>query len=591
MEKINIRNFSIIAHIDHGKSTLSDRILQFTHTIAERGFRDQVLDDMDLEREHGVTIKSHPVRISYGGYILNLLDTPGHIDFSSEVSRGLTASEGAILLIDASQGVQAQTLTNLRFAQKLGLVIIPVINKIDLSTAQIEKTKEQFVNLLKINEKEIILASAKEGIGIEKILQAVIKQIPPPQGEDFPLRALIFDAHYNPYKGVDLYVRLNDGQITQGEMVRFIARNLVGEVKEVGVFTPKMQKVDKLSSGEVGYLSVNIKDLRKIAIGDTITTVENGAKVPLTAFAKRKTFVYSSFYPADEENYGNLRNGLLKLSLNDSSFTYEPEVSQSLGSGFRCGFSGLFHMEIIQERLEREYNLSLIRTTPYVTLKVVQKNGETITIKNPSALPSVSEIKEIREPFLSLLIIAPAENIGDLMQLCLQHRGKQKSLSYLSQDTILLNFELPFSEIFFNFYDQLKTITHGFGSLDYSFIGYRESDLVKLDILINEKVTDALSFIIPRENARQRAVAILKRLKEAIPRQLFRVIIQAAIDNKIIAREEIVPKKKLVTAKCYGGDITRKRKLWAKQKMGKKRMKSIGVVEIPQEAFMAVLKT
>jgi len=591
MEKTNIRNFSIIAHIDHGKSTLSDRILQFTHTIDERGFRDQVLDSMDLEREHGVTIKSHPVRIFYDGYTLNLLDTPGHIDFSSEVSRGLMASEGAILLIDASQGVQAQTLTNLKFAQKLGLVIIPVINKIDLSTAQIEKTKEQFVNLLKISEEEIILASAKEGIGIEKILQAIIERIPPPKGENFPLRALIFDAHHNPYKGVDLYVRVKDGQITQGEQVRFIEGNLVGEVKEVGVFTPKLEKVDKLSSGEVGYLSVNIKDLRRITIGDTITTAENGSGVPLTPFAKRKTFVYSSFYPADEENYGNLRDGLLKLSLNDSSFTYQTEVSQSLGSGFRCGFSGLFHMEIIQERLEREYNLSLVRTTPYVTLRVIKKNGEIIEVQNPASLPSVSEIKEIQEPFLSLLIIAPAENIGDLIQLCLNRRGIQKSLSYLSQDTILLNFEIPFSEIFFDFYDHLKTITHGFGSLDYSFIGYRKSDLVKLDILINEKVTDALSVIVPRENARQRAIAILKKLKAAIPRQLFRVIIQAAVNNKIIAREEIVPKKKLVTAKCYGGDITRKRKLWAKQKIGKKRMKSIGAVEIPQEAFMAVLKT
>ena len=591
MKKTNIRNFSIIAHIDHGKSTLSDRILQFTHTIGERGFRDQILDSMDLEREHGVTIKSHPVRIFYGDYILNLLDTPGHIDFSSEVSRGLTASEGAILLIDASQGVQAQTLTNLNFAQKLGLVIIPVINKIDLATAQIKKTKEQFVNLLKITEKEIILASAKEGIGIEKILQAIIERIPPPEGENFPLRALIFDAHHNPYKGVDLYVRVKDGQITQGEQVRFMGGNLVGEVKEVGVFTPKLEKVDKLSSGEVGYLSVNIKDLRKITIGDTITTIENGSEVSLAPFAKRKTFVYSSFYPADEENYGNLRDGLLKLSLNDASFTYQSEVSQSLGSGFRCGFSGLFHMEIIQERLEREYNLSLVRTTPYVTLRVIKKNGEIIEVKNPAFLPSVSEIKEIQEPFLSLLIIAPSENIGDLIQLCLNRRGIQKSLSYLSQDTILLNFEIPFSEIFFDFYDRLKTITHGFGSLDYSFIGYRKSDLVKLDVLINEKVTDALSVIVPRENARQRAITILKKLKEAIPRQLFRVIIQAAVNNKIIAREEIVPKKKLVTAKCYGGDITRKRKLWEKQKMGKKRMKSIGAVEIPQEAFMAVLKT
>ncbi len=591
MEKLNIRNFSIIAHIDHGKSTLADRILEFTHTIRERKFRDQVLDSMDLEREHGVTIKSHPVRILYQGYILNLLDTPGHIDFSSEVARGLAAGEGALLLIDASQGVQAQTLTNLRFAQKLGLSIIPVINKIDLSTSQIERTKLQFTNLLKVAEEEIILASAKEGMGIKEILQAIIERIPPPKGEDCPLRALIFDAHYNPYKGVDLYIRVKDGQIAQGERIRFIEGNFVGEVKEVGIFTPELEKVDSLSPGEVGYLSVNIKDLRRISVGDTITTLEDGSEVPLAPFEKRKTFVYSSLYPADDQDYGSLREGLLKLSLNDPSFTYEPEASQSLGSGFRCGFSGLFHMEIIQERLEREYGLSLVRTTPYVTLMVKKKDGAIIKIKDPASLPAVSEIKEIQEPFLSLFIIAPSSNIGDLIQLCLSRRGRQKSLSYLSQDTILLTFELPFSEIFVDFYDRLKTVTHGFGSLDYSFIGYRKSDLVRLDILINGKFVDALSLTVPRENGRQRAIAILKKLKEAIPRQLFQIVIQAAINNKIIAREEITAQKKFVTGKCYGGDITRKRKLQEKQKMGKKRMKSIGVVKIPQEAFMAVLKT
>ena len=586
----NIRNFSIIAHIDHGKSTLADRILQFTHTIREREFRDQLLDSMDLEREHGVTIKSHPVRILYQGYTLNLLDTPGHIDFSSEVTRGLAASEGALLLIDASQGVQAQTLTNLRFAKKLGLSIIPVINKIDLPTSQIERTKLQFINLLKVKREEIILASAKEGIGIKEILQAIIERIPPPTGEDYPLRALIFDAHYNPYLGVDLYIRVKDGQIVQGERIRFIEGNLVGEVKEVGIFAPKLEKVDRLSSGEVGYLSVNIKDLRRISVGDTITTVEDGSEVPLAPFEKRKIFVYSSFYPADDQNYEGLREGLLKLSLNDSSFTYEPEVSQSLGSGFRCGFSGLFHMEIIQERLEREYHLSLVRTTPYVPLRVKKKDGEIIKIKDPGSLPAVSEIKETQEPFLSLLIIAPSSNIGDIIQLCLSRRATQKSLSYLSEDTILFTFELPFSEIFLDFDDRLKTITHGFGSLDYSFIGYRKSNLVRLDILINGKPVDALSVIVPRESSRQKAIAILKKLKEAIPRQLFVVVIQAAINHRIIGREEIGAAKKFVTGKCYGGDITRKRKLWEKQKIGKQRMKSIGVVKIPQEAFMAVLK-
>ncbi|MCK4244529.1 MAG: translation elongation factor 4 [Candidatus Omnitrophica bacterium] len=591
MEKLNIRNFSIIAHIDHGKSTLADRILQFTHTIRERKFRDQILDSMDLEREHGVTIKSHPVRILYQDYILNLLDTPGHIDFSSEVAKGLTASEGALLLIDASQGVQAQTITNLRFAQKLGLSIIPVINKIDLSTSQIERTKLQFTNLLKVAEEEIILASAKEGIGIKEVLQAIIERIPPPEGEESPFRALIFDAHYNPYMGVDLYIRVKDGQIVQGTPIKFIERNLVGEVKEVGIFTPKLEKVDRLSSGEVGYLSVNIKDLRRISVGDTITTAENGSEVPLAPFEKRKTFVYSSFYPADDQDYEGLRESLLKLSLNDSSFTYEPEVSQSLGAGFRCGFSGLFHMEIIQERLEREYSLSLVRTTPYVTLRVKKKDGEIIKIKDPASLPPVSDIKEIQEPFLSLFIIAPSSNIGDLIQLCLNRRGTQKSLSYLSQDTILLTFEIPFSEILLDFYDRLKTVTHGFGSLDYSFVGYRKSDLVRLDILINGKLVDALSVIVPRENGRQRAIAILKKLKEVIPRQLFQIVIQVAINNRIIAREAITASKKFVTGKCYGGDITRKRKLWEKQKIGKQRMKSIGVVKIPQEAFMALLKT
>jgi len=587
----NIRNFCIIAHVDHGKSTLADRILQFTHTIGERNFRDQILDSMDLEREHGVTIKSHPVRILYDGYILNLLDTPGHIDFSSEVARGLTASEGALLLVDASQGVQAQTVTNLKFAEKLGLLIIPVINKIDLSTSQIEKTKEQLMNLLKVKEEEIILASAKEGIGVEKILDAIIGKIPPPKGEESPFRGLIFDAHHNPYQGADLYIRVKDGRIEKGTPIKFLARDLVGEVKEVGVFKPEPEEVDSLSAGEVGYLSVNIKDLRKILVGDTITTVDNGSKTPLVPAEKNKTFVYSSFYPADDGNYESLREGLLKLSLNDPSFTYEPETSSSLGPGFRCGFSGLFHMEIIQERLEREYNLSLVRTTPYLTLRIKNKNGEMVKVKDPASLPPLSEIKEIQEPFLSLFIIAPSSNIGDLIQLCLNRRGKQKSLVYLSTDTVLLTFEMPFSEILVDFYDRLKTVTHGFGSLDYYFIGYRSSDLIKLDILINGKPVDALSLIVPRENSQQRAMAILKKLKKAIPTQLFQVVIQAVINNRIIARETISARKKFVTGKCYGGDITRKRKLWEKQKSGKKRMKSIGTVKIPQEAFLAVLKT
>ncbi len=588
-----IRNFSIIAHIDHGKSTLADRLLEITGAVNLGGKMGQILDSMDLERERGITIKAHAVRLHYKSqdgqtYILNLIDTPGHVDFSYEVSRSLACCEGSLLVVDATQGVEAQTVANAYLAIEHNHEIIPVINKIDLPQADPEKVKKQIEDILGISSKEAIPASAKEGTGTREILEAVVKKIPPPKGDpEAPLRAMIFDSWFDNYLGVIVLVRVFDGIIKQGMRIKFFATQKEYEVQRLGILTPLPKDIEKLTAGEVGFIIAGIKNIADTKIGDTITDAGNPAKQPLPGFREVKPMVFCGLYPTETHQYEELKLSLEKLRLNDSSFFFEPETSAALGFGFRCGFLGLLHMEIIKERLEREFNLSLISTAPTVRYKVVDKNEEYL-IDSPSKMPKI--FARIEEPFMKVSIIVPEEFVGEILKLCQERRGIQKEFSYITKDRILLVYEMPLNEILWDFYDKLKSLSRGYASMDYEFSGYRPSDLVKLDILINGEQVDALSVIVHKDKAYYKGRAIAQKLREVIPRQLFEVAIQAAIGGKIIARESIAPLKKNVLAKCYGGDVTRKRKLLEKQKEGKKRMKQIGRVEIPQEAFLSVLK-
>ena len=595
MDKSLIRNFCIIAHIDHGKSTLADRLLLKTGAISQRDFHDQMLDGMDLERERGITIKAKAVRLRHeaGGkeYVLNLIDTPGHVDFTYEVSKALAACEGALLVVDAAQGVEAQTVANLYLAREHNLVIIPVINKIDLPSAEPERVRQQLRETLHLTEIEPIMASAKSGIGVDEIIQAIVDKIPAPKGEiDNPPQALIIDSAFDTFKGVVVYIRLKNGSIRKGMKIKMMGTGRVYDIEEVGVFKPAPVAVDELSCGEVGYITCNIKNPKEVHVGDTVTDFRRPAADVLPGYKKVRPLVFCGLYPVNAKDFPFLRDALEKMELSDASFIYEVESSVSFGFGFRCGFLGLLHMEIIQERLEREYNLNLIATTPSVVYKVIKSNGETVEIENPSKLPPPQEIEEIEEPFIRAFVISPADSLGNVMQLCQERRGEYKSTEYLDPTRAMLVYEFPLSEIIVDFYDKIKSMTRGYGSLDYEFKEYKPSDLVKLDILINGKPCDALSFIIHKDNAYTKGNQLVSKLKELIPRQLFEVALQAAIGSKIIARETVRPVGKNVTAKCYGGDISRKRKLWEKQKEGKKRMKQFGKVEIPQEAFMAVLK-
>ncbi|MFH0771286.1 MAG: translation elongation factor 4 [Candidatus Omnitrophota bacterium] len=596
IDKTLIRNFCIIAHIDHGKSTLADRLLLKTGAISQREFRDQILDGMDLERERGITIKAKAVRLVYDSadgkqYTLNLIDTPGHVDFTYEVSKALAACEGALLVVDAAQGVEAQTVANLYLAQQTNLIIIPVINKVDLTNAEPEKTSNQLKDILQAKDFAPIFASAKTGLGVDEILEAVVKKIPSPSGErENPLQALIFDSAYDTFKGVVVFVRLKNGYIRRGMKIRMMGTGRVYEIEEVGIFKPAAFVVEELVCGDVGYLTCNIKNPKDVHVGDTITNFKNPTKEALPGYKKVRPLVYCGLYPVNAKDFPFLREALEKLELSDSSFIYELESSVSFGFGFRCGFLGLLHMEIIQERLEREYNLNLISTTPSVVYRVKKRNGQVVEIENPSKLPPPQDIDFIEEPYIRAFIISPADVLGNIMQLSQERRGIYKSTEYLDPARAMLIYEFPLSEIIVDFYDKIKSMTRGYGSLDYEFKGYVESNLVKLDVLINGKPCDALSFIVTRDKAQLKGNQLVLKLKELIPRQLFEVAIQAAIGGRIIARENVRPMGKQVTAKCYGGDITRKRKLWEKQKEGKKRMKQFGKVEIPQEAFMAVLK-
>ena len=590
----NIRNFSIIAHIDHGKSTLADRLLEYTGALSEREMMEQVLDSMDLERERGITIKAHAVRLLYkaddgNDYILNLIDTPGHVDFSYEVSRSLASCEGALLVVDASQGVEAQTVANAYIAIEHNLGIIPVINKIDLPSADPEKTKEQIEDAIGIDCSDAILASAKEGIGTREILEAIVKKIPSPKGDDDkPLKALIFDSWFDNYQGVIVLVRVFDGKVKPGRKIKLMATGTVFEVFQVGIFSPKIEPAEELSSGEVGYIIAGIKSVTDTKIGETITDADNPVKEPCPGYKDIKPMVFCGLYPTASHQYENLRDALNKLRLNDASFNYEPETSLALGFGFRCGFLGLLHMEIVKERLEREFDLSLLSTAPTVVYRVTKTDGETLYIDNPALLPEKYEI--IEEPFVVTTIFMPKDFIGSILDLCQGKRGIQKGFTFIGKDRIKVEYELPLNEILWDFYDRLKSLSKGYASMDYDFTGFRESDLVKLNILINGEVVDALSLIVHKDRAYYKGRELAEKLREIIPRQMFEVVIQAAIGNKVIARESVRALKKDVIAKCYGGDITRKRKLLEKQKEGKKRMKQVGRVELPQEAFLAVLK-
>jgi GTP-binding protein LepA len=590
-----IRNFSIIAHIDHGKSTLADRLLEFTHTIDKRKMKEQVLDSMDLERERGITIKAKAVQLKYmyegREYMLNLIDTPGHVDFTYEVSRSLIASEGALLVIDASQGIEAQTMANAHIANTLNLKLIPVINKIDLPNADIPKVKSELEELLAIPAEEAVLTSAKAGIGIEEILNSIIKSIPVPKGDvNAPLKALIMDAQFDFYKGVIIFVRLMDGHIKKGMKVRMMASGNDWVVDSVGVFRPGMVPVDELFAGQVGFLTAGINALSDIRIGDTVTETGNPCGAALPGYKDIKPMVFCGLFPVVSEQYTELKDALGKLKLNDSSLFYEPESSEALGFGYRCGFLGLLHMEIIQERLEREYNLNLIATAPNVEYKIITTKNETLICDSPSSFPDFAYVQHIEEPYVKLNIITPAEYLGPLMQLCQQRRGTYINTEYISSTRALLVYEIPLAEIIWDFYDKLKSMSKGYASMDYELIDYRKSDLKKVDILVNFEKVDSLSFITHDDFAYQKSRDLVERLKEVIPRQMFQVPIQGAIGANIISRETIPAMRKNVLAKCYGGDITRKRKLLEKQKEGKKRMKAIGSVEIPQEAFLAILK-
>lgn len=592
----HIRNFCIIAHIDHGKSTLADRILEFTGAIDPRQMQEQVLDQMDLERERGITIKMTAVRLTYRArngqeYELNLIDTPGHVDFTYEVSRSLAACEGALLVVDASQGVEAQTIANVNLAMNNGLEIIPVINKIDLPAADPERVKEEIENILMLDPSEAILASAKEGIGTEEILEAVVHKIPPPQGDSSaPLRALIFDSHFDPYLGVVVYVRVVDGAVRPGMRIRFMSTGREFEVTSVGFFTPRLQEGDELRTGEVGYLTAGIKTVGDTRVGDTITDAERPAEEPLPGYKPVKPMVYCGLYPVEGEEFSDLRDALMKLQLNDAALVFEPETSAALGFGFRCGFLGLLHMDIVQERLEREFGLSLIATAPSVVYRITTTKGEVILLDNPAHWPPPTTIAMVEEPYIRATIFVPNEYVGAMMELAMERRGEFVKMEYPSPNRVLLTYDLPLAEILLDFYDQLKSRSKGYASFDYEPIGYRQSDLVKLDILINGEPVDALSFITHRDRAYSRGRALVERLRQVVPRQQFEVRIQAAIGSKVIAADRIPPFRKNVLAKCYGGDVTRKRKLLEKQKEGKKRMKQLGNVEIPQEAFLSVLK-
>jgi len=592
----HIRNFSIVAHIDHGKTTLSDRILQVCGAVSEREMHEQMLDDMDLEKERGITIKARSVTLTYrarngAAYTLNLIDTPGHVDFSYEVSRSLAACEGAVLVVDATQGVEAQTLANAYLAVHHNLTIVPVINKIDLPSAEPERAREQIEQVVGIPADRAILTSAKQGIGIEDLLERIVEEVPPPQGDpEAPLKALLFDSWYDPYRGVTSLVRVMDGRLSARMKILAMGTGLTAEVEEVGVFRPQREAVGELSVGEVGFLWANIKDLHSTRIGDTVTELARPTPEPLAGFAEAKPMVFAGLFPTNADDYANLRDAMEKLRLNDASFTFVPENSTALGFGFRCGFLGLLHMEIVQERLEREFDLDLITTAPGVNYRVTTTAGEVLDIVNPNHLPSPNHIEKTEEPYISSTIITRDDFLGGLLKLCEERRGVQKSLEYLSTNRVVLTYEFPLNEVVLDFYDKLKSISKGYASFDYEFVGYREGDLVKLDILVNGEPVDALSLIVHRDEAVAKGRILAAKMKEIIPRQMFEVVIQAAIGSKIIARETVSAIRKNVLAKCYGGDITRKRKLLEKQKEGKKRMKRVGRVDIPQEAFLAVLK-
>ena len=585
-----IRNFCIIAHIDHGKSTLADRILEITHTIEDRKMQEQVLDNMDLERERGITIKAQAVSIDYKGYRLNLIDTPGHVDFSYEVSRSLAACEGALLVIDAAQGIEAQTVANIYLAQEHDLEIIPVINKIDLPAADITRVKEQLLER-GIDPDEALLASAKEGTGVEEVLDAVIDRVPAPEAQnDESLKALVFDSLYNSYQGVIAHIRVMTGSLSRGEKILLMASGKKYDVDEVGIFTPDMQPVSCLNAGEVGYLMAGIKNVRNCKVGDTITKMSSRAVRPLPGYQDVKPMVFSGLYPTDNSDYEILQEALEKLQLNDAAFTFENETSAALGFGFRCGFLGLLHMEIVQERLEREFDLELIITAPSVVYRVTTTEGETREIDNPAAFPEINEIETITEPYVEATLNLPEDHIGSVMELCEESRGEFQDMTYIDQNRVCLKYEMPMSEIITDFFNQLKSKSRGYATLDYEPLGYRESDLVKLDILVNKERVDALSVIVHRDRAEKIGRDLINRLKDIIPRKMFTVPLQAAIGSNIVARENIKARKKDVLQKCYGGDVSRKRKLLEKQKEGKKRMKQVGDVDIPQEAFMAVLE-
>ncbi len=591
----NIRNFCIIAHIDHGKSTLADRLLEFTDTVSERDLKEQVLDDMDLEREKGITIKSHAIQMDYKregeDYVLNLIDTPGHVDFSYEVSRSIAACEGALLVVDATQGIQAQTISNLYLAIEHDLEIIPVLNKMDLDNAMPDEVKDQIVDMLGCDYEDIIEASGKTGYGVDKILEAIIEKVPPPKGDpDAPLQALIFDSVFNSFRGIIVYFRIFNGEIRKGDLVKFVNTGKEYEVNEIGVLRLKQEPREKLSTGDVGYIISGIKAAREVKVGDTVTHVDNPCDEAIEGFEDVKPMVFAGIYPIDPDDYEELRTSMEKLQLNDASLTWEPESSAALGFGFRCGFLGLLHMEIIQERLDREFDMNVITTVPNVSYRVVTNKGEIIEVHNPSGLPEQKYVDHIEEPFIKAQIITRSEYIGSIIKLCLDKRGELRNQVYLTTSRVELTVDMPLGEIVFDFYDKLKSISKGYASFDYHISGYRPAKLVKLDILLNGESVDALSTLLHQDNAYDFGRKMCVKLKELIPRQQFDIAIQAAIGAKIIARETVKAVRKDVTAKCYGGDITRKRKLLEKQKKGKKRMRKVGNVEVPQKAFLVVLK-